>query len=323
MPKISVVCPTMRVGGIDILCHGLDQQTYRDFELVLVDCLYDYRKDVFNGVARATFPIKHVSPIENPFPVNSFCRCANTGLIYADCEIVLFITDYTWLPPYTLANHVAFHAFAPKPYRGLMSPHDYLGLPALAADFHPYGREDVDTYVQDLGSGKLTPFMYSIFAHEFDGINRLEHDPGAVHAGAKDLKIGYARGLVHQNWFHAKNESCLLEDALKINGWDEDLDGSHGWQDSDFSDRLVEKAGVTWFLDPSVIAYIVNPRFVLPHGKRTKDNQTSESHLMSAAQFVNEQTWFKKRAQGYPPVNTYSLREARQRVRTNAPTKGT
>jgi hypothetical protein len=313
MPKISVVCPTMRLGGIDVLCHGLFQQTFRDFELVLVDGLFKRRSDIFKeklppGV---NFTFKHLEPRDNPFPINSFCRYSNTALLHVDCEIVLFITDYTWLPPYALANHVAFHTYPPWPNAGLMSPHDYVGLPPLSPIFPTYGREDIDTYVNDLDSGKLDPLMYSIFDGGFSGINKLGADPNIDRSGARDLKLDYNRGPIDSTWFHGKNESCQLKSVLDINGWDEDLDGSHGWQDTDLADRLSKTAGVSWYVDPAVVAYIVNPRYIFPHGKRIKDNQTSEIELMKTNNYINEQIWLSKRSHGYPPVNDYNLKETR------------
>ena len=96
MTKISVIIPTFRIGGLDVLFYGLFNQTVNDFELVLVDGIYKYRKDlVLKKSKDYGFKTIHVEPFENPFPVCSFCRFANTGLVYANGDIVTFMTDFT------------------------------------------------------------------------------------------------------------------------------------------------------------------------------------------------------------------------------------
>ena len=45
-PYLSVVFPTMRPGGLDFVFSSLENQTFKDFELVFADNLYNYRKDI-------------------------------------------------------------------------------------------------------------------------------------------------------------------------------------------------------------------------------------------------------------------------------------
>lgn len=293
MPYISVVVPTMRVGGLDILFTGLHGQTFKDFELVLVDGLYDKRKDIVQA-AKRDFNVKHVAPINNPFPINSFCRYANTGLVHARGQIVVFLVDYTWLPPNALEQHVKFHTghSVTEPV-GLMCPHQYLATPALDPDFKPYGHDDTDIYAADCASGKLDSVMWSIFNKEWRTDLTPELPPDTMYGA--DPKLGLPAGSLLPSYFHGKNESIRLEHALAINGWDEDLDGTHGWQDSDFSDRLAIKLGIQWTIVPHNIAYIVNPRHVFPFAKRLRPFQS------------NYDVWQAKKTAGYPPVNNWSI----------------
>lgn len=293
-PFLSVVCPTMRVGGMDVLFHGLARQEFRDFELVLVDAMHGMRPMELRR-HQVGFPITHVPPAGDPFPLNAFCRYANTGLLHASGEVVVFITDYTWLPPGCLAKHAAFHRARPST-DALMCPHQYLALPPLRSDFPTYDRHEVERYALDVESNNLRGCMWSIFAREFE-----QHDADTLGLdpvyGWADPKMKMPEGGIDPTFFHGKNESVRREQVDAIDGWDEQLDGAHTYQDSDLADRLTKLRGVSWTLDPLNLAFIVNPRTVFPFPRRIR----SESD--------NERIWREKRAAGYPGRVQSILRE--------------
>jgi glycosyltransferase involved in cell wall biosynthesis len=302
-PKISLIIPTMRVGGLDILTHGLKGQNFRDFELVLVDGIHDLRIGIFDDKS-LDFPITHIAPRENPFPLNSFCQYSNTGLVHARGDLVLFATDYTWFPPDCIEKHIIFHEALGRGH-GLMCPHRYITLPSLNPKFIPYkpfSTDEAEKYAQDVRS--MPPeLMWSILLTEFNSeADKMPHEEipsGHIFYG-HDPKLFLPPGPVVPSMFHGKNESCRLENVLDVNGWDEDLDGTHGYQDSDLADRLTTKMGLQWTLDPGNIAYIVNPRSVFPFARRTREITT------------NEAIWNSKRLAGYPDMpNSWSLLQAR------------
>jgi hypothetical protein len=295
--------PTVRVGGLDVLCHGLASQSFTDFELIISDGLYDYRKDIVEEESRNySFPIKHIEPSNNPFPINAFCKYANAGLIQADCEFVLFLTDYTWLPPTCLSEHINTHSSFDND-GVVMSPHRYVQLPTLMRPIQyrvnddNYSFDGIDTYINDIKSNLLTDLMWSIFK-EFDGIDQLNADLAFGH----DTKINMPHGPINHLLFYGKNESVKLEHILSVNGWDEDLDGSHGYQDSDLADRLFTQRQLTFFNVPHNVAHIVNPRSIFPHCKRLRPIESNNS------------IWESKRAQNYiNPINSYSINEMRSK----------
>ncbi len=297
MPYLSIVVPTMRVGGLDVLLHGLTQQTCKDFELILVDGIHKYRKSYFEE-NKFDFNIKHVIPINNPFPLNSFCRYANTGLAHVSGEVVLFVTDYTWLQPDGVKIHTEFHR-SHGPDIGFMGPHQYVSTPPMNEHFPGYDRDQIDQYVADIESGKLDSCMISSFAEPLaTNADTLPLDP--VYSNA-DPKIGYHYGDIYAAMFHGKNESCKINAVLDVNGWDEDLDGAHCYQDTDLAERLDIRAGVKWIVDPKNVAWIVNPRHVFPFPRRPRSVES------------NSKIWQSKKAKGFvDPVNRWSLREARK-----------
>jgi hypothetical protein len=312
-PFISVVVPTMRVGGLDILIEGLRGQTFRDFELVLVDAIERRIGDFdFAGVGAFIPAFTHVKPFENEFPVAMFCQMANTGLAHARGEVVFMMVDYTWLPPHTLAEHATWHRANPQANRALLMPHEYRVLPPLKKVFADKAyKSDTGTvrtdnaearrYAADVVSGALNDCMFSIFEHSFFGDAReLEVHPKW---GGADPKNRAFEGRAEGAWFHAKNESIKLEALLAANGWDEDLDGTHCFQDSDIADRLTATQGMEWYLSKAAQAQIINPRTCFPFAERQRDYMS------------NELLWKTKRDEGYPErVNSWSIVEKRKEL---------
>jgi glycosyltransferase involved in cell wall biosynthesis len=290
----------MRCGGVDVLIAGLRGQTFRDFELVFSDALHNYRPRLAQQVADSGVPFVHVNPREHRFPLNTYCRVMNEAIVAARGEIALLIVDYTWLPPDLLERHVRFHE-ANGQRAGFMGPHRYVRLPELATLWPRYahGESETKRYVEDVQSGRLDKFMLSIFAETYDRDAAAEPEDGYARDGKRDQPAG----PIGPTWLHCKNESVRMEHLVAVNGFDEDLDESHAYQDSDIADRLTALRGVEWQVDPTMIAQIVNPRTVFPLSKRVRSHQD------------NERIWRKKQAAGYPRVNSWSLAEVRDRWR--------
>lgn len=315
-PFLSVVMPTMRSGGLDIIFAGLLGQTLppETFELVIADGLHPRRASLVEYRTRhAPFHVTHVEPIGGtPFPRNDFCRYANTALVHARGEVVVFITDYTWLPPGCLERHAVFHRAQPPPVRdasGLMCPHQYVQLPQPDPLFPVYAEcrtgQDTELYAQDVAAGVHDPFMWSVFDRPFVGDpRRMPLD--SVWANA-DPKLLHAPGPILPSYFHAKNESVRLQPLLAMNGWDEKLDGTHGWQDTDLAERLTHTQDVAWQCDPANVAYIVNPRHHFPLARRNKDYRE------------NEKIWMDSKIDGYPIPNSWNLMNARRMLGVEGP----
>lgn len=297
-PAISIVMPTMRPGGLDVLFKSLENQTFKNFELIIVDGIYKYRKDLIaEKLKQYSFRVKHIEPIKNMFPISCLAHSTNTGFVYVSSPLVLMITDYTYLPADCVAKHLAFHQINPAENLGYMCPHQYKSLPSLNRHFIPYKNEDTELYIDDLNKNKLSDMMWSIFQEDFN------QDPEILpldSMGNADNKLFMPYGIGDQNAFNAKNESLKLEAILKVNGWDEELDGAHLCQDNVFSDILVRKLGFNWIVDKNNKVYIINPRFVMPHARRIR-------HHLS-----NYPIWEKKKANNFAePINDWNIRKMR------------
>jgi hypothetical protein len=258
-PYISVVFPTMRIGGLDVVFNSLENQTFKNFEVIIADNIYEYRKDIVKEKAKKySFRYKHISPIINKFPMHAFCHTLNSAIVQASGEVILFVTDYKYFMPWTLQKHADFHmshseniGYAPSS-KFLLPPPMKLGLPS-------YGRsENYNQYIADLKDGKLTDHMWSIFDND-------------IFATPQDLsmwpqidrvKIGYdpkesiLPGLeVSPLHIYLQSESVKTKIVLAANGINEELDGAPNYQDIEFSHRIRNLFNFKWIGDNANATY--------------------------------------------------------------------
>lgn len=313
-PYISIIVPTTRVGGLDILFSGLEQQTFKDFELLLVDSLFEYRKELVQTQAtKYSFPVKHFS---QPNTATDLCKAMNKALIHAEGHLVYLLCDYTWLDKNCLQIHADFHKSkkSEKNYAVIGHFND-CQLPILHKDFYrtyasnvPYypeeipnlfvikERENYNHYIEDINSGKLNELMWSLFETPFT--TSTNQTSFIVNGGKAKLPAGIVDGRV----CIFKNESYLLDTVLDMNGFNEELDGSHGWQDWEFGDRIMATTNAQLFHLPEAIAFTINPRTILYARDRRKDV------------FSNEKVWKDGVASKFAkPVNSWSIKEERNK----------
>jgi glycosyltransferase involved in cell wall biosynthesis len=300
--KVSVIVPTYRLGGLDVIVHSLVRQTHTDWELLVVDSIYRYRggpqeKVILQLLGGNAFRFE---PIGNRFPINSYCRMVNDGIDRAQGEIVLLLVDYMYLPPTCLERHVRLHTENPNSV--IMGSHISRECPPLDPEF-PIFRPNLDHYTSD-GIEQYMDYLenypekfqisiwadpnnFILFPHKY---GQLPEDPRFGH----DPKIHFQPGECNHMLFYCRNESVRREHLLAINGFDEDLDGSHGYQDSDIADRLKTKLGLKFICDPSNVASLINVRPYFPHCKRLRP--------ISEGEDSNQAVWKRKQAAGYPHV---------------------
>ena len=100
-PLFSVVVATARENDafkhhpdwrvLDKIVECCDRQAFRDFELIIVDVLYDYRPNYFKGL-KLSFPLLHIPDKKSPFKdfkLTRICAARNTGIMYARGKYVI------------------------------------------------------------------------------------------------------------------------------------------------------------------------------------------------------------------------------------------
>ena len=119
MVKISVITATYRtqvLDGRDFLlsqAKGLAEQTFQDFEWIVIDDLYGYR-DITFGEEGIT-PVWYGPPRGGVKTHFAAASAWNTGFIHAQGELVYFMNDYIGLSPLVLERHwQLYQDYGPK-----------------------------------------------------------------------------------------------------------------------------------------------------------------------------------------------------------------
>jgi len=227
-PLVSVIVPTRRYGPVyEILFNGLKNQTFKEFEVLIVDDVPEDRSHLAKKYAeKYRLNVKWMRSKPNYWKSNRLIANArNTALIYAEGELVVFFDDYTWVPPHFLESHwkvwdetgynllgaVTAVEYTPNP------PEDFRVLPVLTYD------------------GRTKNFGGAVDTRTYQGYREW-----------KDCPPG---------WFYTCNASAPLQKIVEVNGFDEEFD-CVSEEDVDLGLRLARVGCRFWFRsDPDCTAY--------------------------------------------------------------------
>lgn len=238
--KVSIIVPTMRYGGLDVLFGGLKNQTMKDFEILLIDDLFEARKEEVKEYAKKLgIKLRHMKPKEQEKKVPStLCSAVNRGLIYADGDYVMFLEDHIWLNPNCLERHLAHQ----QP-TGLVTvgPLLFCGRPPL----------------KNL-NGQITVFD-KLYEEKPENV-RVDVDY-RIQPNVEGVKEGQP---YHLGFFLANSSYSLMPNALfplqlcvYLNGFDERFDAGHGYGDANFIFRA-QLLPTEFLVDPKNEAFHVD-----------------------------------------------------------------
>jgi glycosyltransferase involved in cell wall biosynthesis len=212
-PKISVMMHTascdyfLNNQGIPSyfyeVTRNLSYQTFKKFEFIYVDTFYEQNKESFAKL-ELPFKVKHV-PIHSAHRYwydrgNVYISAAkNTGILYADGDLCITFDDSEFFPPHLLELYWKYYS-------------NNQCMHALHKRMTKIAMED----------GKVkNPIDGEIYIND----HRFKH-----------VETKHRQHL-HGSWTYA-GTSFALEDALKINGFNERMDGCKSLEDCDFGGRL-------------------------------------------------------------------------------------
>ncbi len=237
MPEISVIMATARnsypiIGLSDVhifepTFRSLERQTFRDFELIIVDALYPSKRE---WIEQRTwgFPVKYVPPHPNHRywigrGLWGVCEQLNSALLYCEGELVVRLDDCSEIPDrdylkkfwelyqsgyFPMAMHVRYHA----------------GKPARVNE--EYFKEGYEARFAQMPEEDRAMLLKRLYGE--GGVVRDTRWPTVERRG---------RMTAPPEWFYGYS-SFSLEAALKINGFNELFDGVKGQEDQDFGIRL-------------------------------------------------------------------------------------
>jgi glycosyltransferase involved in cell wall biosynthesis len=116
MVRISVVTPSVRPEGLDIVKRSLDKQTFRDFEWIVVAPFWDKPETLPSGIrtCSVTEIIKLPDPPRNKDDNYGLNKAWNAAFKVAKGELIISFVDMTWIPPDALQNFWYHYQDNPK-----------------------------------------------------------------------------------------------------------------------------------------------------------------------------------------------------------------
>jgi len=204
--------------------ENLKRQTLKEFEFIYVDTFYEDNKEKFGSIIpRLPFIVKHVPIHENhrywyDKGYVYISAAKNTGILYADGELVISCDDAEFFPDDLLQIY----------WNHYKSGHCMLGMHKRMKNIK--------------ASNGMIDFPIS----------------GEIYINDHRLKNLSQDVYKHRNgsWAFA-GTSFGLKDALILNGYNEKMDGCKSLEDCDFGDRLIQ-LGVNFVLDKNGFFYILD-----------------------------------------------------------------
>ena len=268
---VSTAC---RPGGIDVTLAGMRDQTFQDFEVILVDRRYERRHtEVVELANNWGVPVLHVPEHRRNGKWVSFASAWNTGFALARGRTVIILVDYAYAPPKWIENHLEALG---EGLRYVVAPYHVLPLPDLEPkcdyDFIGVYREWKKSFScseeNAVGRGEVLDEMRVFRKGWFDPswLSELLSKQAEGELGVDDRIKAWSQvrdaGLP-EGWVHIKNESIARDFLWELNGVDERLERGRGPIDIDFQWRLVT-GGAEMVWCPKATVFYLDPHVLLP-----------------------------------------------------------
>ncbi len=210
-PKITVGMATSRdLGMFPLQVDYLKNQTFKDFELVFFDDLYEQRKDAVRKEVGDSFPLIYLPPREIK-PVFAPGAVWNDLFTHCSGELLFFMADYIVPHQDCLRVHWETHLKYPK----TMISGRCWEMDITAEEF-----------IQPNKVFHYNDYRLSLYENSYFRWSRMEENIyGSERAGV-------------QNFWTGRNDSAPMEVILQCNGFDEQIDGARGYHDEDLAQRM-------------------------------------------------------------------------------------
>lgn len=263
MPKISVITITSRdEPNLDKMAQCLMNQTFKDFEWVIVDAKIRSRSEDFYAIiasiVQGKFPIRVVEPkwsIYHDFNMPAISNARNSGILESEGELLVWIDDNIWIKSDHLERHWNVYSFGKESGKkyymtGLGWPFsDWSAVSALSKNepFNEGGKlcREGDWFKNNVIDNSRTA----------DDCRAYQPYPWPDGRAPELITIG---GILCEKvtgaWCYGRNMSMPLDALFEINGNDERYDGTPDSQDIDSGLRL-NNLGYTTILDRGCVSY--------------------------------------------------------------------
>ena len=246
-PKITVFLITCRedysiLGLKDLhiftpLIESLNNQSFKDFELIIIDSLHKWRNT--SPINEAKFKVTHIPPKPSPWlNIGHFhsSNSVNTAILHAKGKILVGMCDCMEFD----SNYLD------KIWKHFMN--GYIALPTFTY-LYEYGQV---YYHEELIDELIKKGSFSK-----EEIANMKHGWSVYELGdpVRDTRYNQTSEttkIVNHEWYYGISV-LPLKDALEVNGNDENFDGSHGTLDVDVGSRLEMKGCYPFLYDKTII----------------------------------------------------------------------
>ncbi|MBA7678922.1 hypothetical protein ES703_87202 [subsurface metagenome] len=259
---------------IDVLFNSLDQQIFKDFELILIDELERRNSLISEYIKNFNFQLKILRPKNTTAKFRACCHY-NQGIIEADGELIILIDDGTWVDWACLNRHWGHYIGHDKKISLIGMTHE-ISYPILRESFH-------NAWI-------------SIFKDEFESLSNLP------------ITRCDDKPIFHEDsgrWF-CGNCSIPLNVLLDLNGYDEQYSNAPSSHDIDLGMRA-EFYGWKFEMDEDCLNYRFNHRDI--YKESYEPNWIDNYHL-----FVTKFKLMQIHKTSLRANNKYNLREERGKL---------
>lgn len=229
---ISVITVTNRHGGIDINWSSLRRQTFKNFEWILGDALYEKRSKAVKDYTRDDQRVNHYQQgRKNPEAKTWLNHAENEAIAKANGELIVLLQDYIHIQPDALEKFWYQYQTNPKWF--------------VTGVGHQYSNPGKDDVVDLKG-------LVTVFSKPFEGMptNQVWQDPRIRH------DQGSFYPCMPNDW---EANYCMAPKKMfyDVGGFDEDYDMvGHAWDNCSVAQRAF-MLGYEPYIDQSNISYSV------------------------------------------------------------------
>jgi len=282
--KISICLSTKRYGGLDMIMGSLANQTYKNFELIICDAIYDERhEEVMEFADKLDLDVYHVKQNRSIEDHGFIAEARNNCMAYGTGEYYYQIDDFFWLEPNVLETHIM-----------VMNHHKKSGPLLTCGQMYSYHSYDIGDPKGKISTFKKLqmdrPPLTLIDKRYHHPINQIFTDYWRE-AIKKYEYIAVQVGTVNSWGFINSNFMVPYEECYKINGYDEDYIG-HGFDETDFVARLAFNGVRLFIINNAVTHFMSHPDriFASPPSQERFENKVNGMRAGLLNVFANN-TW--------------------------------
>ncbi|EKX37942.1 hypothetical protein GUITHDRAFT_144627 [Guillardia theta CCMP2712] len=236
-PRVSVLVATKRPGGMDAVLHSLSKQTSKNFELVIVDELWQREHLIRSRANELGINIRAIStskPKGSP-QAFGFQNAWNSGLASVRAPYIAILNDYAWVPETFVENIILFYEGS----RDDLPPPHHRRLCLISWPIIQFAvPEDY------LDRSQLMNFStLSVFTDELTG-------PPSQRGWSISDKLGPRDSLLNRfkpHWFWDGQAMIITRGMMElVNGFDEMLDYGNDCHMQNIRDRAALVGGQGW-----------------------------------------------------------------------------